>query len=70
MTDFPTGDRGQRYEIHAIGYPKEGDCVIGWAVTAMAAFKMASAILLAPGASSAYVLDREDGERHTIEAIQ
>lgn len=52
------GDKGQRYEVRAIGYPEDGENVIGWATTRAAAAHMAASIGLAPECKSASVVDR------------
>lgn len=55
------GDRGQRYEVRATGYPKrDGEAVIGWASTLEGAEKMASGIRQAPGCSSTTIFDRQE----------
>ncbi len=55
------GDKGQRYEIRCFGYPEEGEKnVIGWAKSLDAAQKMARPLMHAPGASRAWVVDREN----------
>lgn len=55
------GDRGQRYEVLAHGYPKpELDNVIGWSSTLEGAEQMMSAILHAPGCTSAKIYDRQE----------
>jgi len=56
------GDRGQRYEIRATGYPKEGEAVIGWADTVEGADEMASGIRLAPGCTSTTIFDRQENK--------
>jgi hypothetical protein len=53
------GDRGQRFEVSAIGYPKDGKNVIGWAATEEGANEMAAAIRLAPGCTSTTIRDRQ-----------
>ena len=53
------GDRGQRYEIRAIGYPGPGLNVIGWATTEEGAARMVAAIRQAPGCTDAGWIDRE-----------
>lgn len=55
------GDRGQRYEIRATGYPKEGENVIGWASTLDGAEDMMKSILKAPSCTSSTIHDREQG---------
>jgi hypothetical protein len=55
------GDRGQRYEVRAIGYPKRHtDSVIGWSDDLEGAEKMAAAIRLAPGCTSTTIFDRKE----------
>ena len=54
------GDRGQRYEVRATGYPKEYQTVIGWAPELKDAEKMARAIRLAPGCVSTEIYDRQE----------
>lgn len=55
------GDKGQRYEVSAHGYPKnEIDNVIGWSDTLEGAERMMSAILKAPGCTSAKIYDRQE----------
>ncbi len=52
------GDKGQRYEVRATGYPKPGVNVIGWNNSKEGADRMASAILTAPGCTASEVIDR------------
>lgn len=52
------GDRGQRYEIRAIGWPDEGEGVIGWNENAEGAERTAASIRKAPGCTKAWVIDR------------
>lgn len=47
----------KRYEVHAIGYPNEGDNVIGWAKHIKTAIQMASSIRKAPGCEQSSILD-------------
>ena len=54
------GDRWQRYEVRAVGYPKEGESVIGWSNDTDGAEKMASAIREAPGCTSTVIFDRQE----------
>ena len=57
------GDRGQRYEVLANGYPKDQvDNVIGWSDTRDGAKKMMEAILLAPRCTSAKIFDRQENK--------
>ncbi|MCW5705462.1 MAG: hypothetical protein KIT82_23125 [Bradyrhizobium sp.] len=53
------GDRGQRYEVRATGYPKPDESVIGWATTLDGASDIAAAIRRAPGCTSTTIFDRE-----------
>jgi hypothetical protein len=53
------GDKGQRYEVRATGYPKAGENVIGWSATKEGAKQMADAIRHAPSCTSTTVYDRE-----------
>lgn len=62
MTRIPTGDRGQRYEVSATGYPKEEESVIGWSDTLEGADQLAAAIRTAPGCTSTTILDRQTGK--------
>ena len=56
------GDRGQRYEVRMTGYgPKApGESVLGWAPTLAGAERMMTAILTAPGCTSALIFDRTE----------
>jgi hypothetical protein len=57
------GDKGQRYEVLAHGYPKnELDNVIGWCNTLEGAYEMMKAILHAPGCTSAKIFDRQENK--------
>lgn len=56
------GDRGQRYEVRATGYPKPEKAVIGWAATLDGADEIAEAIRSAPGCTSTEIFDRQDGK--------
>ncbi len=53
------GDKGQQYEVRATGYPSDGENVIGWSATIEGAQRMMTAILKAPGCTSASIFDRE-----------
>lgn len=55
------GDRGQRFEVRATGYPKEEQSVIGWADDINVADDMAAAIREAPGCVATAIFDRDDG---------
>lgn len=55
------GDKGQRYEVLAHGYPKKDETdVIGWSDTLEGAERMMNAILKAPGCTSAKIFDRQE----------
>jgi hypothetical protein len=59
MTMSPPGDKGQRYEISAFGYPFEQQwCIIGWVETMDGVERMMHSLTLAPGATSVKVRDR------------
>ncbi len=60
-TSHETGDKGQRYEVRMIGYPREGENRLGWSADRVGALDMMRAILKAPGCTSATVFDRQDG---------
>lgn len=53
------GDKGQRYEIVAEGYPKDGKNVIGWTDDFEKATAMAASIRKAPSCVSTSVVDRQ-----------
>jgi hypothetical protein len=54
------GDRGQRYEIRATGYPKPDKSVIGWATTLAGADDLAASVRRAAGCASVEIFDRHD----------
>ncbi len=54
------GDKGQRYEVRATGYPKPEKSVIGWSESLEGADRMALAIRKAPGCISTEIFDRRD----------
>lgn len=56
------GDRGQRYEVRATGYPKAGKSIIGWATDLEGAEEMASSIRLAPSCTSTEIFDRQENK--------
>jgi hypothetical protein len=56
------GDRGQRFEVRATGYPKEEESIVGWSPTVEGAAAMADAIGKAPGCTSTMIFDRVTGE--------
>jgi hypothetical protein len=58
MSLTPIGDKGQRYEISAIGWPLEEKAVIGWAEDAQQAERIAAAARLAPGCKRTEIRDR------------
>jgi hypothetical protein len=55
------GDRGQRFEVRAFGYPKAGKSVIGWSDDLAGARRMATSIGKAPSCTETEVFDRVDG---------
>ncbi len=55
------GDRGQRFEVRATGYPKAEKSVIGWSPDLAGARRMGAAIMLAPGCTAIEVFDRVEG---------
>jgi hypothetical protein len=60
------GDRAQRYEVQAHGYPEDKmDNVICWTDTPESAERIMTAILKAPGCNSAAIFDRQD-QRYVI----
>ena len=52
------GDRGQRYEVRATGWPKDGESAVGWTDDLKHAEKMASSILKAPSCAAAAIIER------------
>ena len=53
------GDRGQRYEVRATGYPhQERESVVGWAETLEGAGTMLDSFCKAPGCTSVIIYDR------------
>jgi hypothetical protein len=55
-----TGDKGQRYEVRATGYPKKSEeSTVGWSNNLEGAERMAAAIRKAPGCTSTVIFDRE-----------
>lgn len=59
MIHAEVGDRGQRYEVRATGYPRSERSVIGWSNDLDGAEKIAAAIRKAPGCLSTEIFDRE-----------
>lgn len=59
----PVGDKGQRYEVRMTGYPQEGDNVLGWTDGLDSAERMMTAILKAPGCTSATIFDRKEDKK-------
>lgn len=57
-----TGDQGQRYELRAQGYPKDGENVIGWSNDLVWAMTACISICKAPSCKSATVFDRTENE--------
>lgn len=60
MPHTNVGDRGQRYEIRANGYPKDGPNVIGWANDLNGADEVLSALCQEPGCTSVTIFDRQE----------
>lgn len=60
LCDRPVGDKGQRYEVRANGYPAPGFQPIGWSEFKDRAEAMARAIRKAPSCKSTEVWDRHD----------
>jgi hypothetical protein len=56
------GDKGQRYEVRATGYPKDEESVIGWCPTLELAESMAAAIRHVPGCLSTQIFDRQENK--------
>lgn len=54
------GDKGQRFEVHCVGYPNITDNVIGWSDDREKARELGHSILNAPSASIVYTIDREN----------
>ncbi len=52
------GDKGQRFQVEAEGYPGDGWNIIGWAASREGAADMASSISLAPGCTKVRVTCR------------
>ncbi|ARQ01919.1 hypothetical protein [Pseudorhodoplanes sinuspersici] len=57
------GDRGQRYEVRATGYPTDGKNVVGWAENYDDADKLAGGIRKAPGCTATEIWDRQENRR-------
>lgn len=70
MSLFPTGDKGQRYEILSTGYPLEGETIMGWAETYWSAEHMAQAFRKAPGCKQTRIRDRWHQEDDVITEVQ
>lgn len=60
------GDKGQRFQLSAFGYPKEEKSVIGWHSTREGINRMRDAISSAPRCQGTEVFDRETDEYFTI----
>lgn len=61
------GDKGQRFELHAIGWPKEGDNVIGWGEDKWSLADAGHSLLEQGPVTEAYLIDRKMEERIDIE---
>lgn len=59
------GGQGLRYEIHANGFPNDGDNIIGWTNDAERAERMADAARKAPGCLESTIVDRQKDQRPT-----
>lgn len=57
------GDKGQRYEVRATGYPKTEESVIGWTDNLDGADRMAGAVRKAPGCTSTVIFDRQENKQ-------
>lgn len=67
MSLMPTGDKGQRYEILATGWPFEGETITGWAEKKNDAERMAGAVRVAPSCTQTRIRDRWHVEPDQIE---
>lgn len=68
MTVFNVGDKGQRYELHLLGWPRGGDNIIGWGDDKWKLTDTALELLkTAPNTSKAYIVDRKAKELIEIE---
>lgn len=54
------GDKGQRYEVRATGWPKDIESIVGWCPTSEGAERLAAAVKLAPSCVSVRIIDREE----------
>lgn len=61
------GDRGQRFEIRATGWPRSEQSVIGWCDAIQSAEQWARGILKAPGCKTAEFEDRQEKTVTTVE---
>lgn len=62
------GDKGQRFELHVVGWPKAGDNVISWSDDKWGLFDTGHSILTSnPRVEAAYVIDRRVEETIDIE---
>lgn len=57
------GDRGQRFEVRAWGYPKDGWNVIGWTDDLGGARRWEQSIGKAPGCTRTMTWDRHTNEK-------
>jgi hypothetical protein len=60
LCDRPTGDKGQRYEVRARGWPASGIQPIGWSDDKEHAEHLARTIRKAPSCTTAEVWDRHE----------
>lgn len=60
------GDKDQRYEVIAYGWPTSGKCVVGWAEKLKGAVKLLRIASTAPGFQKGYVRDRKTGKAYHL----
>jgi hypothetical protein len=60
------GDKGQRYEVRALGWPKDCWSTVGWVEDIEQAKALIHAISSAPGFDQAEICDREENRIVTI----
>ena len=54
------GDKGQRYEVRATGWPKKEKSIVGWSNDLEGAERMAGGARKAPGCTSTEIYDRQE----------
>lgn len=62
LTPEKIGDKGQRFEVRAMGYPNDGSNVIGWTNDAERAEVMMKSIRKAPRCTCAWIVDRKPAD--------